>query len=74
MKKPTTEQLDSLKKVYQIALKEPNKGVFTHFLQILNDIDSHSVFKADYFIANSLNIKSDMIAIMKSSINYYNTI
>lgn len=71
MNKPTKEQLDSLKKIHQLALIELNQGIYTHFLQILNDIDRLSDFSTNLSSANISKNKSDMISIMESSIKYY---
>lgn len=61
MKKATVSQIENLKRLHKEALSDNSqsnrKGVFTHFLQILKDIDSistfHQIFSLEYIQLDS---------------------
>lgn len=83
MKKATDNQIESLKKLHKDTLASNNesdkKGLFTHFLQILKDIDATSTFQHNFSL-EYIQLTSPLpkpskqkviISIMEESIKYY---
>lgn len=83
MNKATDTQIENLKRLLKVALasniESDKKGLFTHFLQILKDIDATSTFQhnlsLEYIQLTSALPKPSkqkaIIAIMEESIKYY---
>lgn len=83
MKKATPQQLAKMKTLlFNSNMGKQNyelRALFSHFLQILSDIDSFSQFKNDFsmklikfdFQADKGYIINELKELMKSSIEYY---
>lgn len=82
MKKATPQQIDKMKSLLIRIDGSPTyeqRGTFSHFLQILNDIDSLSQFQRDFslklirfdFDSDKTYITNELREIMKSAIDYY---
>ena len=82
MRSTTLQQLNKLRELESnTVLKSDSqlRALFSHFLQILKDIDPLSQFSSDFsmklirfdFQSDKSNIREELIELMKSSINYY---
>jgi hypothetical protein len=82
MKQATAQQLTKMKSLLQDTRGKQSyelRGIFSHFLQILSDIDSFSQFKRDFnlkllrydFESDKVYITNELTELMKSSIDYY---
>lgn len=82
MKKATTQQLAKMKSLLQDTVGKQTyelRGIFTHYLQILTDINQFSQFKSDFsmklikfdFQSDKTYITNEIKELMKSSIEYY---
>jgi hypothetical protein len=82
MNQATLQQLNKMKALLQEANAKQSfelRGILSHFLQILSDVDSFSQFKRDFsmkltrydFESDKVYITNELKEIMKSSIDYY---
>lgn len=80
MNKPTNQQVNKLKELYNGVLgtsdKSTQKGLLTHFSQILHDISPVSDFYRDFrtqLISFDVGLESSakLTAIMRNAIDYY---
>jgi hypothetical protein len=82
MKKATSQQLTKMKSLLQNTEGKQTyelRGIFSHYLQILTDIDQFSQFKSDFsmklikfdFQSDKAYITNEIKELMKSSIEYY---
>ena len=82
MKKATSAQIAKMKSLLQDTIGKQTydlRGIFSHYLQILTDIDQFSQFKSDFsmklikfdFQADKTYIINELKGLMKSSIDYY---
>lgn len=82
MKKATPQQLTKMKSLLENTAGKQTyelRGIFTHYLQILSDIDQFSQFKGDFsiklinfdFQSDKAYITNEIKQLMKSSIEYY---
>lgn len=82
MKKATPAQIARMKSLLQDTIGKQNydlRGIFSHYLQILTDIDQFSQFKSDFsmklikfdFQSDKTYIINELKGLMKSSIDYY---
>lgn len=82
MKKATPQQLNKLKSLLSDTVGKENyelRALFSHYLQILSDIDSLSQFRSDFsmklikfdYQSDKTYIIRELKELMKSSIDYY---
>lgn len=82
MKKATSQQIAKMKSLLQETIGRETyelRGIFSHYLQILTDIDQFSQFKNDFnmklikfdFQSDKTYIINEIRGLMKSSIEYY---
>lgn len=82
MRKATDQQLNKMKELNRNSFGKQNyelRALFSHFLQILSDVDSLSQFKQDFnmklikfdYQNDKSYIINELKELMKSSIEYY---
>ena len=82
MKKATSAQIAKMKSLLSDTMGKETydlRGIFSHYLQILSDIDQFSQFKNDFnmklikfdFQTDKTYIINEIKGLMKSSIDYY---
>jgi hypothetical protein len=82
MKKATSQQLTKMRALLLSTIGKENyelRAIFTHYLQILSDIDFLSQFRSDFsmklikfdYQSDKTYITNELKELMKSSIEYY---